>query len=44
MKKSLSEKVNDYYTKVCKYLCKMSLYDYDLLNSQEYNILAAGKY
>lgn len=38
----LSEKMHDYLLKVCTYLLKMTMHDYDLINQQTYSELAAA--
>ena len=39
---TLSEKLSDYLIKVCTYLSKMTMHDYDLINQQKYSELAAS--
>ena len=38
----LSEKLYDYLLKVCTYLSKMTMHDYDLISQQGYSELAAS--
>lgn len=38
----MNEKYFDYLVKVCVYLSKMNMYDYELINGQSQSILAAS--
>ena len=42
LQKILSDKLYDYLQKVCAYLAKMTVHDYDLLSQQTYSELAAA--
>lgn len=42
LRETLSEKLYDYLLKVCTYLSKMTMHDYDLISQQSYSELAAS--
>ena len=42
LKESLDKKIFKYLQKICTYLSKMSLYEYDLICQKDYNLLSGS--